>query len=240
MAAYFRGRGPGLRPAQAGQQLGHGRGRRAPERRGTATSPTAPVTAAQLAGLIGRISRRHHQQQRRQAGVRRAVGRRSLARRCAGRCLIEAKGLKQMNDSGALEAIIDEVLAANEKNVGRVPRRQGKGLQRAGRPGHEGQQGQGQPGPGQRGPESPPGLTRHDSPSCAGLLSRPDAGWRRLQRPAGAQSWRSRTSSSSKRCSMRARSRSWAASWADCKARWRTFSCSSCLSPAGARPCFWR
>jgi len=31
--------------------------------------------------------------------------------------IIEAKGLKQMNDSGALEAIIDEVLAANPKNV---------------------------------------------------------------------------------------------------------------------------
>jgi aspartyl-tRNA(Asn)/glutamyl-tRNA(Gln) amidotransferase subunit B len=31
--------------------------------------------------------------------------------------LIESKGLKQMNDSGALDAIIDEVLAANEKNV---------------------------------------------------------------------------------------------------------------------------
>ena len=30
---------------------------------------------------------------------------------------IDIKGLKQMNDSGALEAIIDEVLAANEKNV---------------------------------------------------------------------------------------------------------------------------
>jgi aspartyl-tRNA(Asn)/glutamyl-tRNA(Gln) amidotransferase subunit B len=31
--------------------------------------------------------------------------------------IIQAKGLKQMNDSGALEAIIDEVLAANPKNV---------------------------------------------------------------------------------------------------------------------------
>ncbi len=30
---------------------------------------------------------------------------------------IEAKGLKQMNDSGALEKIIDEVIAANAKNV---------------------------------------------------------------------------------------------------------------------------
>ena len=31
--------------------------------------------------------------------------------------VIEAKGLKQMNDSGALEAIVDEVLAANAKSV---------------------------------------------------------------------------------------------------------------------------
>jgi aspartyl-tRNA(Asn)/glutamyl-tRNA(Gln) amidotransferase subunit B len=31
--------------------------------------------------------------------------------------LIEAKGLKQMSDSGALEAIVDEVLAANQKSV---------------------------------------------------------------------------------------------------------------------------
>jgi aspartyl-tRNA(Asn)/glutamyl-tRNA(Gln) amidotransferase subunit B len=31
--------------------------------------------------------------------------------------IIEAKGLKQMNDSGELEKIIDEVLAANPKNV---------------------------------------------------------------------------------------------------------------------------
>jgi aspartyl-tRNA(Asn)/glutamyl-tRNA(Gln) amidotransferase subunit B len=31
--------------------------------------------------------------------------------------LIEAKGLKQMNDSGALEQIVDAVLAANPKNV---------------------------------------------------------------------------------------------------------------------------
>ncbi len=31
--------------------------------------------------------------------------------------VIEAKGLKQMNDSGALEAIVDEVIAANPKSV---------------------------------------------------------------------------------------------------------------------------
>jgi aspartyl-tRNA(Asn)/glutamyl-tRNA(Gln) amidotransferase subunit B len=32
--------------------------------------------------------------------------------------VIEAKGLKQMNDSGALEKIVDTVIAANAKNVG--------------------------------------------------------------------------------------------------------------------------
>jgi aspartyl-tRNA(Asn)/glutamyl-tRNA(Gln) amidotransferase subunit B len=31
--------------------------------------------------------------------------------------IIEARGLKQMNDSGALEAIVDDVIAANAKNV---------------------------------------------------------------------------------------------------------------------------
>jgi aspartyl-tRNA(Asn)/glutamyl-tRNA(Gln) amidotransferase subunit B len=31
--------------------------------------------------------------------------------------IIEAKGLKQMNDTGALEKIIDEVMAANPDNV---------------------------------------------------------------------------------------------------------------------------
>ena len=31
--------------------------------------------------------------------------------------VIAAKGLKQMNDTGALEAIVDEVLAANAKSV---------------------------------------------------------------------------------------------------------------------------
>jgi aspartyl-tRNA(Asn)/glutamyl-tRNA(Gln) amidotransferase subunit B len=34
--------------------------------------------------------------------------------------IIEAKGLKQMNDSGALEKIIDEVLAANADNVAQI------------------------------------------------------------------------------------------------------------------------
>ena len=31
--------------------------------------------------------------------------------------IIEARGLKQMNDTGALEKIVDEVIAANAKSV---------------------------------------------------------------------------------------------------------------------------
>ena len=41
-----------------------------------------------------------------------------MARRCCDvDAIIEAKGLKQMSDSGALEAIVDEVLAANADNI---------------------------------------------------------------------------------------------------------------------------
>nr|WP_296448277.1 Asp-tRNA(Asn)/Glu-tRNA(Gln) amidotransferase subunit GatB [Rhodoferax sp. UBA5149] len=42
--------------------------------------------------------------------------------------LIEAKGLKQMNDSGELEKIVDEVLAANPKNVEEYRGGNGKAL----------------------------------------------------------------------------------------------------------------
>jgi aspartyl-tRNA(Asn)/glutamyl-tRNA(Gln) amidotransferase subunit B len=34
--------------------------------------------------------------------------------------VIEAKGLKQMNDSGALEGIVDAVIAANPGNVEQI------------------------------------------------------------------------------------------------------------------------
>jgi aspartyl-tRNA(Asn)/glutamyl-tRNA(Gln) amidotransferase subunit B len=79
---------------------------------GELTIGALPVSAAQLAALIGRI----------QDGT--------ISNNAAKQvfdalwsdggevdALIEAKGLRQMNDSGALEAIVAEVLAANEKNV---------------------------------------------------------------------------------------------------------------------------
>ncbi|MBH1964713.1 MAG: Asp-tRNA(Asn)/Glu-tRNA(Gln) amidotransferase subunit GatB [Comamonadaceae bacterium] len=73
----------------------------------------APVSAAQLAALIQRIQ---------DGTVSNAAARQVFDGLWEGEgtevdTLIEAKGLKQMNDTGALEQIIDEVLAANPDNV---------------------------------------------------------------------------------------------------------------------------
>jgi aspartyl-tRNA(Asn)/glutamyl-tRNA(Gln) amidotransferase subunit B len=73
----------------------------------------APVSAAQLGALIGRIS---------DNTISNNAARQVFDGLWSGQgsdvdALIEAKGLKQMNDSGELEKIIDEVLAANPKNV---------------------------------------------------------------------------------------------------------------------------
>lgn len=79
----------------------------------------APVNAAQLAALItrisdGTISNNAAKQVLDALWSGQATAGEPLAQIDA---VIEAQGLKQMNDSGALEAIIAEVLAANEKNV---------------------------------------------------------------------------------------------------------------------------
>jgi aspartyl-tRNA(Asn)/glutamyl-tRNA(Gln) amidotransferase subunit B len=73
----------------------------------------APVSAAQLGALIRRIS---------DATLSNNGARQVFDALWTGEgkdvdALIEAKGLKQMNDSGALEAIVDEVLAANARSV---------------------------------------------------------------------------------------------------------------------------
>jgi aspartyl-tRNA(Asn)/glutamyl-tRNA(Gln) amidotransferase subunit B len=72
-----------------------------------------PVSAAQLAALIRRISDNtisNNAAKQVFDGLWNGEGTDVDA-------LIEAKGLKQMNDSGALEAIIDEVMAANAPMV---------------------------------------------------------------------------------------------------------------------------
>ena len=72
----------------------------------------SPVSAAQLATLIGRIS---------DNTISNNAARQVFEGLWNGEgevdAIIVAKGLKQMNDSGELEKIIDEVLAANPKNV---------------------------------------------------------------------------------------------------------------------------
>ena len=72
-----------------------------------------PVTAAQLAQLISRIQ---------DGTISNNAARQVLdvlwaAPDGAVDAIIEAKGLKQMNDTGALAKIVDAVLAANPKNV---------------------------------------------------------------------------------------------------------------------------
>ena len=72
----------------------------------------APVSAAQLAAMIGRISDNTISN-----SAAKQVFDALWTEGGEVDAIIEAKGLKQMNDTGALEAIIDEVLAANPKNV---------------------------------------------------------------------------------------------------------------------------
>jgi len=83
---------------------------------GEGTMETVPVSAAQLAAVIGRIA---------DGTISNNAGKQVLDALWSGEgtdvdALIDAKGLKQMNDSGALEAIVDTVLAANAKNVAEV------------------------------------------------------------------------------------------------------------------------
>ena len=73
----------------------------------------APVVPATLAALIGRVV---------DGTVSHNAARQVFDALWSGEggdvdALIEAKGLRQMNDAGALEAIVDEVLAANPKSV---------------------------------------------------------------------------------------------------------------------------
>ncbi len=78
----------------------------------------APVSAAQLAALIGRISDNtisNNAARQVFEGLWNKEG--PSGSEGDVDAIIESKGLKQMNDTSELEKIIDEVLAANPKNV---------------------------------------------------------------------------------------------------------------------------
>ena len=73
----------------------------------------SPVSAAQLAGLVARIA---------DNTISNAIAKKVFEALWNGEgesadAIIDAQGLKQVTDSGAIEAIIDEVLAANQKSV---------------------------------------------------------------------------------------------------------------------------
>ncbi|RQO60504.1 Asp-tRNA(Asn)/Glu-tRNA(Gln) amidotransferase GatCAB subunit B [Paucibacter sp. KBW04] len=77
------------------------------------TIESSPVSAATLAALIGRIQ---------DGTISNNAARQVFEALWTGEgqdvdALIEAKGLKQMSDTGELERILDEVLAANAKSV---------------------------------------------------------------------------------------------------------------------------
>jgi aspartyl-tRNA(Asn)/glutamyl-tRNA(Gln) amidotransferase subunit B len=84
----------------------------------------APVSAVQLAHLLSRIS---------DGTISNNAARQVFEAIWIGEggdvdALIEAKGLKQMNDSSELEKIVDDVLAANPKNVEEYKAGNGKAL----------------------------------------------------------------------------------------------------------------
>ncbi len=79
---------------------------------GEVTFDNIPVSAAQLGALIGRISDKTISN-----NAAKQVFEALWTEGGEVDAIIDAKGLKQINDTGALEAIIDEVLAANPKNV---------------------------------------------------------------------------------------------------------------------------
>ncbi|MEI8325765.1 MAG: Asp-tRNA(Asn)/Glu-tRNA(Gln) amidotransferase subunit GatB [Betaproteobacteria bacterium] len=80
---------------------------------GESTLAQAPVSAAQLASLIRRIA---------DATISNSAAKQVFDALWSGEsadvdAVIESKGLRQMNDSSALEKIIDEVLAVQAKNI---------------------------------------------------------------------------------------------------------------------------
>ena len=77
----------------------------------------SPVEASQLARAAQAHRRRHDLEQDRARKSSRAMWEAKSAGRKHRRRDDRTKGLKQISDTGALEAIVDEVLAANAKSV---------------------------------------------------------------------------------------------------------------------------
>ena len=144
------------RGAQAGRQLGRRRAvRRAqPPRQEHRRQPG-------LAGAGGRAAqagrRRHDLRHHRQAGVRDHA----RDRRGAPAQIVEERGLKQTSDTGAIDAEIDKVLAANADKVAEYKAGKEAAVRLLRRPDDEGDGGQGQPAARQRAAAGETGLIVH-------------------------------------------------------------------------------
>ena len=145
--------------SEALRQLGHGRTLRATEPRPDRDRRRRPCRRRALAGLLARIA-----DGTLSGKMAREVFDAMWAGEGAADAIIEARGLKQISDAGAHRED-HRRRARREPQVRRgIPRRQGQGLQRAGGPGHEGDQGQGQSGAGQRDPEKETGRLLRSRP----------------------------------------------------------------------------
>ena len=132
---------PWPRPAasQTGQQLDHGRNVAAPECRRNGDG-ASPLTTAQLATMLARIA---------DGTISNNAAKQVFDALWQGEgsdvdAIIESRGLKQMNDSGALENH-RRSHCSQPRQRGAIQGRQGQGVQRTGGPGHEGQQGKANP-----------------------------------------------------------------------------------------------
>ncbi|MFM6992458.1 MAG: Asp-tRNA(Asn)/Glu-tRNA(Gln) amidotransferase GatCAB subunit B, partial [Rhodoferax sp.] len=112
MAAYFVGAAADKRNAKLASNWTMGEVSRRLNADDLGFDSDVPVSSAQLAALIARIA---------DNTISNNAAKQVFDALWTGGgevdAIIESKGLRQMNDSGALEAIIDDVLAANAKNV---------------------------------------------------------------------------------------------------------------------------
>ena len=102
------------------------------------------LAAGRLAGLLARIA-----DQTISGKIAKEVFESMWAEGATADAVIEAKGLRQITDSAAIEGVIDEVLAEESGTAGGVPLRQGQAVRLLRRPGHEGDRRQGESGPAQ-------------------------------------------------------------------------------------------
>ncbi len=115
-------------------------------------SPVTPADAAELLGLVadGTIS----------GTIAKQVFEIMLESGEGAGAIVEARGLKQTSDTGAIDAAVDGVLAANADKVAEYKGRQGSPVRLLRRAGDEGDAGQGQSQDRQRSAEGEAGLTR--------------------------------------------------------------------------------